>query len=157
MIKQDKESASSRVFWIIALTVLILDRATKLVVTRNLDPGEYISVINGYVQISYLRNPGGAFGFLPGGRALFLLASIIAVVGIIVYKIWRGPQPMLSDLSLGLILGGAAGNLIDRFLYGSVIDWIDFRIWPVFNIADSALVVGLGLLSIEIIRSSRNA
>lgn len=157
MIRQNEETSSSMAFWVAASAVLILDRATKLVITRHLDLGRSIPVIRGYFQISYVRNPGGAFGFLPGGRTFFLLASIIAVGGIIAYKSRRGPQKPLTDLSLGLILGGAAGNLIDRLLYGSVVDWLDFKIWPVFNIADAALVVGLGLFSLEIIRSNRSA
>lgn len=121
-------------------------------------PGHSIPVIGEYFQITYVRNPGGAFGFLPAGRWLFLIASIIVTIIIIGYKLFFSQQQsLIADLGLALVLAGAAGNLSDRILYGTVVDWLDFRIWPVFNVADSALVVGLGILAFEIIRSDRKA
>lgn len=143
-------------FWLYAAAVLILDRASKLIVARSLTPGTTLPLWPGRFHITYVRNPGGAFGFLPAGRAFFLLASIIAITAIIAYKSGRRSQSPLADLALALILGGAAGNLVDRLLYGAVIDWLDFRFWPVFNIADMALVIGLGLFALEISRSHQS-
>ena len=120
-------------------------------------PGQTMQLINGYFNITYVRNPGGAFGLMPSGQLFFLAASGAVIVMILGYKVWRRPESAWTNLAVGLILGGTAGNLIDRLSYGEVIDWLDFRIWPVFNVADMALVIGLGLFSIQIIRSNRHA
>ena len=120
-------------------------------------PGQTTQLINGYFNITYVRNPGGAFGLMPSGQLFFLAASGAVIVMILGYKVWRRPESAWTNLAVGLILGGTAGNLIDRLSYGEVIDWLDFRIWPVFNVADMALVIGLGLFSIQIIRSNRHA
>lgn len=143
-------------FWLWAAAVLVLDRASKIIVARRLTPGNTLPLWRGRFHITYVRNPGGAFGFLPGGRGFFLLASIIAITAIIAYKSGRRSQSALADLALALILGGSIGNLVDRLLYGEVIDWLDFRFWPVFNIADMALVIGLSLFALEIIRSHKS-
>lgn len=141
------------VFWLAALVVIGLDRLTKNLVIGAMAPGESIPVIEGIFHITYVRNPGGAFGLLPQGQALFLLAALTVFFALIGYWVFRRPQGRLVALGLGLVLGGTAGNLIDRLFYGKVIDWLDFQIWPVFNVADSALVVGIAVLTLTMWRT----
>lgn len=142
------------VFWLLAFSVLISDQISKLIVTRSLVLGETMPISEGYFHFTHVRNTGGAFGLIPGAQKFFLAASILVTIGIIIYKLSQKPQGSLVNIALGFILGGAAGNLVDRLYSGEVIDWIDFQIWPVFNIADMALVSGLALLSFYIIRST---
>jgi len=144
-------------FWLYGLAVLLLDQASKTIVRLNLSHGDSIPIIKGYWHVTYVQNPGGAFGLLPGVQTFLLLTSIVVMAMLIVYRAFRQAGGPLSELSLGLILGGTAGNLVDRVRFGEVIDWLDFRIWPVFNIADTALVIGLTLLAWQIIRSDGKA
>lgn len=133
--------------------VLLLDQITKAIIIFNLVQGQTFPIVKGYWHITYVRNPGGAFGLMPRGQGFFLLASIAVITLIVLYAVVRRPEGRLAEMAFGLILGGTAGNLVDRLRYGEVIDWLDFRIWPVFNIADIALVTGLVLLAWLIIRS----
>jgi signal peptidase II len=141
-------------FWLSFLLIFALDQATKAMVRINLDPGQSVPVLPGLFHVTYVRNPGGAFGLLPAASTLFLAASIVALIVIVGFYVWRRPSDRLMNLALGLIAAGTAGNLVDRLFHGQVIDWLDFRVWPVFNVADVGLVVGLGLLSVEIFRST---
>lgn len=93
-----------------------------------------------------MRNPGAAFGFLPNHQLIFLITTIVVVIFILFYYRRLKPHECAVKFALGLELGGAVGNLIDRLFFGRVTDFIDFRIWPVFNIADIAIVVGLAVL-----------
>lgn len=125
------------------------DRLTKVWAEHVLAGHRPIEVIPGVLRLAYTTNSGGAFGI--GGRAplLFATASILVSVVIVAYSFRM--QHALAAVSLGLVLGGALGNLTDRLLRGSgfdgrVVDFIDFRIWPVFNLADGAIVIGAALL-----------
>ncbi|HEB12762.1 MAG TPA: signal peptidase II [Actinobacteria bacterium] len=142
------------IFWITALVALAADQLTKLMIRQSLSAGQSIPVFNKYFHITFVRNPGGAFGIFPVGKSFFLVIAIFVVIGIIIYKLTHPGIGRMANLAMGLVLGGAAGNLVDRLFIGEVVDWIDFRIWPVFNIADIVLVVGLSLFSLYIIRSS---
>lgn len=138
-------------FTLVVLAVLALDQATKALVREQLELGQSIPVINEIFHITLVKNPGGAFGLIPGGKTLFMSASILVIVSAIGYKVIRKPNGRLINVALALVVGGAAGNLFDRLSTGRVVDWIDFRIWPVFNFADTSVVLGLGLLSLLII------
>lgn len=125
--------------------VVLLDYITKKIIDRYVQPYEAIDVLP-FLRIVNVKNTGAAFGILSGlSNNIFIIISILAVILIIIYilKIPKG----LELLSLSLILGGAIGNLIDRVAIGKVIDFIDFFIgkwhWPAFNVADSALTVGI--------------
>jgi len=141
--------------FIIISSVIFLDQISKFIVTRQLFLHESIAVIKGIFHLTLVYNRGAAFGIFKNQTLLFIITSLIAIV-LIVLKLYRHHRDKIScqTVSLCLILGGAAGNLIDRMFFGYVIDFIDFRVWPVFNIADSAITVGAVLLGISILRKT---
>jgi signal peptidase II len=141
--------------------VLVLDQITKVLVERTMSLHQSIEIVPNFAHLTFLRNTGVAFGFLAGARSslriiFFALISSVAI-GCIVYLI-RGLRPRQKALlvSLSLILGGAIGNLIDRLRLGEVIDFIDLHWydihWPAFNVADSAISIGVVLLLIQMLR-----
>jgi signal peptidase II len=144
---------------IVAL-VVVLDQVTKLLVLRKLPLLKSIVVIPGFFSITHVHNPGGAFGFLaqngsPWRHWMFLAAAVIAL-SMILYFHHQTPRthPFLG-LGLALIFGGAIGNLIDRLRFGEVIDFLDFYVahlhWPTFNVADSAVTVGVSIFVLHIL------
>ncbi len=139
---------------IVAIVVIAIDIITKQLVLANLKNADSLEVIDGVLRFSYVENRGAAFGMLQNNRLFFLAASIviIAAVGFVIVKV-RGKNRLL-DVVLGLILGGGIGNMIDRISLGYVVDFIDFyafSFWKwVFNVADSAVVVGCILFAVVI-------
>lgn len=131
---------------LIILVVVILDQLSKYYISHTLVLHMSIPVIPNVFHITYILNSGAAFGILENKRLLFILiAVLILVVGGYFYrKIPR--QYRLLRVGLGLMAGGAIGNLIDRVATGYVIDFFDFRIWPVFNVADIAIVCGVAIM-----------
>ncbi len=125
--------------------MFILDRITKSIVATQVAYGSEVPVIGHLVGITNVRNSGAAFGFAPAGASIFLLASIAVAIGLVVY-IARNPGTPWNDAVLGLIMGGTLGNGFDRIVYGTVTDFINFHFFPVFNVADSAISVGVVLL-----------
>jgi signal peptidase II len=125
--------------------VFVLDRITKSIVATQIAYGTEVPIIGNLVGITNVRNSGAAFGFAPAGATLFLFASIIVSIGLVVYVV-RNPGTTWSDAVLGLILGGTIGNGFDRIVYGTVTDFVNFHFWPVFNLADSAISIGVVLL-----------
>jgi len=121
--------------------VVALDQATKALVVATVDRGQRDGVLPG-VEIVHVRNPGVAFGFLPEAGALGVGLTIAALLGLLAYFSLRSRKPLLW-LPTGLLLGGAVGNLIDRVRIGSVVDFVDLPLWPAFNLADTAIVVGV--------------
>jgi len=103
------------------------------------------------VSLTYVTNTGAAFGLLPDHGLFFIAIAAIVVIAILVYH-RHLPDKALVKASLGLQLGGALGNLTDRLRYGYVIDFIDFKVWPVFNLADSAIVIGVAVLAYYLLR-----
>ena len=132
------------VLWI-ALLVTILDQGSKFVIQNEMVLHESIPVIPGFFHITYILNYGAAFGILENQRWFFLA---IAVSLFIIYGLFRKMLPSSPIVygGVGLLLGGALGNALDRFLTGAVVDFFDFRIWPVFNVADMGIVIGVCLL-----------
>ena len=136
-------------------TVVLADQVTKWVITRYLDLHEQITVIPGFFDIVHVLNPGGAFGFFARQspeirRFVFLfLSTLVAAFVIWMYRKVAKTHLVLS-LGLALIFGGAVGNLIDRFRFGMVVDFLDVYLgtahWPAFNVADSAISIGVVLL-----------
>ena len=135
--------------FIIAAAVVGLDQLSKYIVSSFMEIGQSIPVIHEFLYITYLRNPGAAFGMLPY-RTIFFIIITILVVGFIIYYYRTLPAGFsLLRLGLALQLGGALGNLVDRVSGTYVIDFIDFTIWPpVFNLADTAIVIGIVLFLI---------
>lgn len=132
--------------FVLPLAVVILDQFSKYIVAENMALGESIPIIEEVFHLTYILNPGAAFGMFAHNR-LFFIAIAVVVIGII---IWARREILASPWEVkagcGLFLGGAIGNLIDRARQGMVIDFFDFRIWPVFNIADIAICIGVGLI-----------
>jgi signal peptidase II len=137
---------------LLALGVFLFDQATKVYIIKNMELGQSIPVIKEFFHITYIKNPGAAFGILQHQTGLFVAIAILLVVAVLFYYP-RLPQgyPLLR-FGIGLQVGGAVGNLLDRVRTGYVTDFFDFRVFPIFNIADIAIVVGVGLLFIEIVR-----
>ncbi|ADU30831.1 signal peptidase II [Evansella cellulosilytica] len=134
------------VYYLIAIIIIIVDQLTKLLVISNMELRQSIPIIEGFLYLTSHRNPGAAFGILPGQMWLFYIVTAI-VVGFIIYYIQtKVENNKWLGISLGLILGGAIGNFIDRVIYGEVVDFIDVFIfsynYPIFNVADCALVIG---------------
>jgi signal peptidase II len=124
------------------IVVVVLDQITKALIRASLEPVETVVLIKRLVYITHVRNTGAAFGLMPGQQSLFILTSVLVLLGIVLYW-WRArPSSLVLSLSLGLVAGGAIGNLIDRAVSGRVTDFIDIRILPVFNVADMAIVAG---------------
>ena len=145
---------------IIAPVVIVIDQWTKLIVDKNMLLYQSIEVLENFFHITYIRNKGAAFGILSGADAslripFFLGVSFIAIA-VIIYalKTHKGESPIFP-VALSLILGGAIGNMIDRVRMGEVIDFLDAHWyqhhWPAFNIADSAITVGMGFLIFQMI------
>jgi len=138
----------------IALLVLGIDQLSKRLVSSHLSLGEPwnpIARLGGLVSLTYVTNTGAAFGLFPDRSLFFIAIAVIVVIAILIYH-RHLPDEALVRASLGLQLGGALGNLIDRLRYGYVIDFIDFKVWPVFNLADSAIVVGVAVLGYYLLR-----
>jgi signal peptidase II len=131
---------------VVAVLVFVLDRVTKGLVNANIDLGREVTAVPGLVWITNTRNSGAAFGLAPAGTPLFLAASAVVAVALVVYVIQHPQTGAATDALLGLILGGTLGNGYDRLFHGSVTDFIALHWWPVFNVADSAISVGVVLL-----------
>jgi len=139
----------------------LADRLTKLWAERSLAGRPPVTVIPGVLQLNYTTNSGGAFGLGQSAPWVFAAATIVVAAAIVASSVRL--RNALAAVSLGLILGGAFGNLTDRavrgdgLLSGRVVDFIDFHVWPVFNPADSAIVIGALLLAVGGIRREREA
>lgn len=134
--------------------VLVVDQASKAFIRYWLKPSQSIPVWHGVFYITHVRNTGAAFGLMPGRQPLFVLTSVAVVLGIAIYWWWARPTARWLVTSLGFIAGGATGNLIDRTLLGGrVTDFFDFAYinFPVFNLADSAILIGTVMLVIWVL------
>ncbi|GIM47499.1 lipoprotein signal peptidase [Collibacillus ludicampi] len=137
--------------YILAVLIILLDQFSKYLVKTYMQIGESIPLLGDVLRLTSHRNPGAAFGMLQGKRWLFVVITVI-VISAIAYATGRiGKERKLLRISLGLLLGGAVGNLIDRVLHGEVVDFIDVHIihYPIFNIADSAIVIAVVLMMID--------
>jgi len=149
-----------RFHFVIAFLVVLLDRATKWAVAKQISLHDGIQIIPGFFRITHVENRGAAFGLFADSPAqwkiaMLVLFSIVALV-VVTALLWRNSHAMTTTgIGLALILGGAVGNLWDRLLNGRVVDFLLFYVgqyqWPAFNVADSAIVCGAGLLVIEIL------
>jgi signal peptidase II len=139
--------------FIITLSILLADQLAKTIISSKLSLNQSVPLIKGVFHITLVHNSGAAFGMLKGQLLLFIIISVFAVF--LIFLALRNGQykkPFLYNISLALILSGALGNMIDRLRFGYVIDFLDFRIWPVFNLADSAVTIGAVILGWSILR-----
>lgn len=135
-----------------------VDRLTKALAERHLAGGPPVEIIPSVFQLRFTTNPGGAFGLFGGLTWLFVVVSVVVVIVVVVAS--RDLPGRLTAVALGLLLAGALGNLTDRLIRGpgfsgEVVDFLDFHVWPVFNLADSAIVVGALLLLFQGFRRDR--
>lgn len=140
------------VYCLLALVVVIIDQMTKYYVLEHFSLGESVPVIQNIFHWTFILNPGAAFGMLEGSRWLFIMIAFAVIVGI-----WFMRKEIVANgvgtcVGTALFAGGAVGNLIDRTVNGVVIDFFDFRIWPVFNVADIAICTGVGLIIWSILK-----
>jgi signal peptidase II len=145
-------------FAVVAVLVFVLDRVTKLLVSANVPVGTEQRVLP-FVWITNTHNAGAAFGFAQEGAllAVFLVGSIVVSVGLVYYVV-RTPISAAAGVLLGLIMGGTVGNGFERLVNHTVTDFIAVHFWPVFNVADSAISVGVALLLLGyLVRSRQNA
>ena len=142
------------VLWasVIAASVFVVDRGVKVLVEGSMRLGESIPLIPGFLSLTYIKNDGGAFGILGGSRLVLLIGSAVAI-GVVLWILLSGSSSRLASLGCGLILGGAAGNLVDRLSTGEVTDYVHFSFWYIFNAADAAIVVGVAILLLSTLRS----
>ena len=138
---------------LLAFGVLLLDQAAKAWAVRALSSVPTVPVIQGVFHLTFLRNPGVAFGLFSG----YSLPITLITTGIVISLLWsalkRPQRDRFLTVGLGLIFGGAIGNLIDRVRVGGVIDFLDFRVWPVFNVADTCITVGATLIAWSLLRN----
>lgn len=138
------------VLFLVALVSITLDRYTKHLVRTHLPLRQSwnpIPWLNPIFTFTHIRNTGAAFGLFANMNVVFILIALAVIVVIIIYYRQLATASWVLQVALGLQLGGAIGNMIDRILYGYVTDFIDFRVWPVFNVADASIVVGTILLA----------
>lgn len=133
--------------YLITLILLSVDQFSKYIIRQKMSLAESIPIIKSVFHITYVENRGIAFGLFPQGSSLFIVISLIIILVIIFFERKKVIKSLKKRFCLGLILGGALGNLIDRLRFGFVIDFLDFRIWPVFNLADSGVCIG-GILMV---------
>ncbi|MCB6992521.1 signal peptidase II [bacterium 210820-DFI.6.37] len=139
-------------YYLIIAAVIVLDQAVKKIVTLSLSLNESIPVISQIFHITYIRNTGAAFSLMAGFRLLLILIPVLVILaaGIFIFRKRKTAHPLLLT-SLAFISGGGLGNVIDRALFGYVVDYLDFRVFPVFNIADIFVCLGCGLMIVYIL------
>ena len=141
--------------WLIGGLTLGLDQLTKFLIVTSFSPGQSLPLLGPLVHLTYVQNTGAAFGLFKGQQLAFIGLSIAVVLWIGREFLTKTPMPADMMWGCAFVLGGALGNLIDRVRLGYVIDFIDLRVWPVFNMADSAISIGVALLILHAARTSR--
>jgi len=140
---------------LLAVLVILFDQLLKLLVVNTMSLNQSIPVITNVFHITYVHNFGAAFGLLAHRTSFFILVTLVVAFLLLIFLRHLPKEQKLLRAALVLQLGGAAGNLIDRVRLGYVIDFFDFRVWPVFNVADIAIVFGVGLLLLDLTRNAR--
>ena len=156
-----------RKYWVLliaCLLVLVLDQYTKYEIQKSLPLHHRVEVIKGFFNLTHVRNTGGAFGIFGGKRGgmgtLFFMAVSFIAIGSLLFFVWKAKEDEKNlVLSFSLVLAGAIGNMIDRLRYGEVVDFLEFYLssfyWPSFNIADSSICIGIGLMALELLIHDR--
>ncbi|MBQ6371086.1 MAG: signal peptidase II [Firmicutes bacterium] len=140
------------IYLLLIVAVIVLDRVVKIAVSTNMDPGDTIPVIDHIFHITYVQNTGAAFSMLQGhSMLLIILPAVVIGIGIIFVCVMSKKYNKMFLVSVSLICGGGLGNLTDRISQGYVTDMFDFRVFPVFNVADICVCVGCGLMMLYMI------
>jgi signal peptidase II len=148
----------------VSIGVLVLDQLSKEWITSRMTLHSTVPIVPGLVHLTLVHNPGALFGLFkdigdPYRAVMFLAVPVIAIALILFFQYRTSPADVMSQSGLALILGGAIGNLIDRLRFGWVVDFVDIFVgeyhWPAFNVADSAICIGVSLLFIDLLRQSR--
>ncbi len=127
----------------VSIAVLVLDQITKNLALKHMYAGQSIPLIENTFHLTFIQNTGIAFGLFQNSNFFFLITSLAIMLGVI-YVLLHTPKGEKSTHALlGMVLGGAMGNIVDRIFLGYVVDFLDFRIWPVFNVADSAITIAI--------------
>ena len=144
-------------FYLVVILVFVSDQVTKAIIQRTMMFGEYRQVFGTSFMLTLTQNTGGAWGLLPSGNKIFVAFAAVAIVALLVAYHRIARSDLLVASAFALALGGAIGNLLDRLRYGYVVDFFDARIihWPIFNVADSAISLGIVLLLLHYVRSMR--
>lgn len=142
--------------YILAAFVLGLDQWSKYLVRTSMQMGESIPIIDSIFHLTYIENEGVAFGLFSGHTNIFVLVSSLVLIGLLIFVWKESSQSLLLHYGAALVVSGALGNIIDRAMKASVTDMFDFRIWPIFNIADIAVCVGFVLLVLYLFFSSED-
>ena len=143
------------IIWAVIFLIAFSDQVSKFFISQNLDLNESVPVVRDIFHLTLVHNTGAAFGIFKNETLLFIAISFLAIILIVIFMRKKRDLFFPRDIALSLVLGGALGNLIDRLRFGYVVDFLDLRIWPVFNIADSAITIGTILMIISLcIRSS---
>lgn len=139
----------------ITIVILLLDQITKFIVASSMRVGDSFNVIPHFLNITSHRNNGAAWGILSGKMSFFYIITIIILVVLIIFYIKEAKQHLLMQVAISLLFAGALGNFIDRVLHGEVVDFVDTNIFgynfPIFNVADSSLTIGVLLIVIALL------
>ena len=162
-------------FYAVVAAIIVLDQAAKSAALARFAPGESLAIIPSVFHLTLVHNRGIAFGLFGGFERIlfFAISASIVILTIVGHRLWRQPMARsaaageinagckpaggLERAALALILGGAVGNWIDRVRAGAVVDFLDFRIWPIFNLADAAITIGVGLYLLYFFKTSKTA
>jgi len=146
-------SRKSILFWVIAILIPIIDQISKYLISINIGYHQSIVLINNILEITYVINSGAAFSLLRGQRWFFIVATIVVYILIICLRKYIAKQDALFYLGLALFCGGSFGNFIDRLRFGGVVDFVDLQIWPIFNVADACVVIGVIIIGLKLLTS----
>jgi signal peptidase II len=144
---RNKNIKEFAMFWSCVALVILLDQVIKYLVVTHIQLGQSLPLIDGLVYLTYVLNQGAAFSILQGQRWIFLAITPLALAAALWFMRDVPKNDRLRRVALALFCGGALGNFIDRLRFGAVTDFIDFRFFPIFNVADSCIVIGVALLS----------
>ncbi len=156
-----KSSRGAKIVIITAAIALVIDIISKQLISRYVFQSESLPLLGDYFRITHVKNAGAAFGFFPGNRAVLIAFSILAMLFLGLLIMRSRKRSCLSLFSVGLVLGGAFGNLLDRIRSGRVVDFIDVGFgthrWPVFNFADVWVTVGVVILAVSLYSGGHEA
>ncbi len=153
MISRGKRNLLLNIYFLVtAICIMTADQVTKYIIIQRVPEGSSIGIIPGFLSITHIRNTGAAFGLFQGYTGILTVVSIVAIFLIIILKSILNFNSAFYNVCLGFVLGGALGNLIDRFFVGEVTDFINIRFIPVFNVADSSILIGFSLIIILILK-----
>ena len=158
---QPREAGTAALSWPVLLAAAAVvtgaDQWVKALVTRAMPPGSSVPVIDGILSLTHVQNHGVAFGLMAGVPPIVTILAALTLVLLLAYNRGRQLRSRISGAGLALMAGGAVGNLTDRIRFGFVVDYVDVHVWPVFNLADAAIVAGAGLVLLALMRSGPGA